>query len=53
MTTEEYKKAAAYWTSKERKEMQQEQLKPIDLTRILASENSRACRLRVRLQSSN
>lgn len=29
MTTEEYKKAAAYWTSKERKEMPTEQLKPI------------------------
>ncbi len=29
MTTEEYKKAAAYWTSKERKEMPQDQLKSI------------------------
>ncbi len=29
MTTEEYKKAATYWTSKECKEMPQEQLKPI------------------------
>ena len=29
MTTEEYKKAATYWTSKERKEMPQDQLKPI------------------------
>ena len=29
MTTEEYKKAATYWTSKERKEMPQDQLKSI------------------------
>ena len=29
MTTEEYKEAAAYWTSKERKEMPQDQLKPV------------------------
>ena len=29
MTTEEYKKAANYWTSKERKEMPQDQLKSI------------------------
>ena len=29
MTTEEYKEAATYWTSKERKEMPTDQLKPI------------------------
>ncbi len=29
MTTDEYKEAATYWTSKERKEMPTEQLKPV------------------------